>query len=125
MFFCGDGVIKDFVGGYTEYRSFIKDYEEQQKKVQQAESTEKPKSKPKDENASGRKRLSYKDQRELDMLGSEIEKLSAEKAELEAAMSGGALPYDRIVESSERYETVKRLLDEKESRWLELSLMIS
>jgi len=125
LVFCGDGVIKDFVGGYTEYRSFIKDYEEQQKKAQQAESSEKPKSKPKDENASGRKRLSYKDQRELDMLDSEIEKLSAEKAELEAALSGGALPYDRIVESSERYETVKRLLDEKESRWLELSLMIS
>ena len=25
--FCGDGVVKDFIGGYTEYRSFMKDYE--------------------------------------------------------------------------------------------------
>ena len=25
--FCGDGVVKDFIGNYTEYRSFIKDYE--------------------------------------------------------------------------------------------------
>ena len=32
LVFCGDGQIKDFVGGYTEYRSFIKDYEAEQKK---------------------------------------------------------------------------------------------
>ena len=30
--FCGDGVVKDFVGNYTEYRTFIKDYEATQKK---------------------------------------------------------------------------------------------
>ena len=29
--FCGDGVVKDFVGNYTEYRTFIKDYEASQK----------------------------------------------------------------------------------------------
>lgn len=29
--FCGDGVVKDFIGGYTEYRSFLKDYQAEQK----------------------------------------------------------------------------------------------
>ena len=29
--FCGDGVVKDFIGNYSEYRSFIKDYEAAQK----------------------------------------------------------------------------------------------
>ena len=124
LVFCGDGVIKDFVGGYTEYRSFIRDYEAAQKKPQ-SDAAEKPKAKPKDSGDSCRKRLSYKEQRELDALDAEIDQLSVEKAELEAALSDGSLPYDRIVEASGRYETVKRLLDEKESRWLELSLLIS
>ena len=31
--FCGDGVIKDFIGSYSEYRSYIKDYEARQKTV--------------------------------------------------------------------------------------------
>ena len=125
LVFCGDGVIKDFVGGYTEYRSFIMDYEAEQRKAAQKESDASPKAKPKAASDTGRKRLSYKDQRELDSLETEIDQLSKEKAALEAALSEGALPYDRIIESSERYETVKRLLDEKESRWLELSLMVS
>ena len=34
LVFCGNGQIKDFVGGYTEYRSFIKDYDAEQRKKQ-------------------------------------------------------------------------------------------
>ena len=121
LIFCGDGVIKDFVGGYTEYRTFIKDYEAEQRKAQ-AEPQTKAKPKPKDSEPGAKKKLSFKEQRELTMLEMEMEQLNAEKAALEAALSEGALPYDKIVESSARYETVKKLLDEKESRWLELSL---
>ena len=120
LVFCGDGVIKDFVGGYTEYRSFIKDYEasrrktvdepQQKQKVRQKETTEE------------KKRLSYKEKRELESLEADMENLNKEKAAIEAALSEGGLPYDQIVTTSARYETVKRLLDEKESRWLELSL---
>ena len=121
LIFCGDGVIKDFVGGYTEYRTFIKDYEAEQRKAQ-AEPQTKAKPKPKDSEPGAKKKLSFKEQRELTMLETEMEQLNAEKAALEAALSEGALPYDKIVESSARYETVKKLLDEKESRWLELSL---
>ena len=121
LVFCGDGIIKDFVGGYTEYRTFIKDYEAEQRKAQ-AEPQTKAKPKPKDSEPGAKKKLSFKEQRELTMLETEMEQLNAEKAALEAALSEGALPYDKIVESSARYETVKKLLDEKESRWLELSL---
>ena len=49
----------------------------------------------------------------------EIEKLTAEKEELEAAFNSGEV--DDIVAKSARYEEVKSLLDEKEMRWLELS----
>ena len=31
LVFCGEGVVRDFIGGYTEYRSFIKDLEAEKK----------------------------------------------------------------------------------------------
>ncbi|MBR0534478.1 MAG: ABC-F family ATP-binding cassette domain-containing protein [Bacteroidales bacterium] len=122
LVFCGDGVIKDFVGGYTEYRSFIKDYEAEQRKAAQVPSETAPKAKPKATADGAKKRLSYKEQRELESLEAEMALLNEEKAKIEAALSEGGLPYDEIVTTSARYETVKQLLDEKELRWLELSM---
>ena len=122
LVFCGDGVIKDFIGGYTEYRSFIKDYEAEQRKAAQVTSDPTPKAKPKAAADGAKKRLSYKEQRELESLEAEMALLNEEKAKIEAALSEGGLPYDEIVTTSARYETVKQLLDEKELRWLELSM---
>ena len=133
LVFCGDGLIKDFVGGYTEYRTFIKDYEAEQRKRQLkseaaggfsgrehfSASGTKNQSR---EAPNGKKRLSYKEQREFDALEAELEKLNAEKTAIEALLSAGTAPYDQIRTASERYETLKQELDEKETRWLELSL---
>ena len=35
--FCGDGVVKDFIGSYSEYREYIKEYEAEQKSAARAE----------------------------------------------------------------------------------------
>ena len=35
--FCGDGLVKDFVGSYSEYREFIKEYEAEQRSQARAE----------------------------------------------------------------------------------------
>ncbi|MBQ6299443.1 MAG: ABC-F family ATP-binding cassette domain-containing protein [Bacteroidales bacterium] len=120
LVFCGDGLIKDFVGAYTEYRSFIKDYEAQQKSMTRKPSAQQEKNERKQSNE--KKRLSYKEQRELDQLEADLEKLNAEKSEIESLLSNPDAPYDRIRSASERYEALKQELDEKEFRWLELSL---
>ena len=133
LVFCGDGQIKDFVGGYTEYRTFIKDYEaEQRKRKLKSEaaggfsgrehfSASGTKNQSR-EAPNGKKRLSYKEQREFDALEAELERLNAEKTAIEALLSEGTAPYDQIRDASERYETLKAEIDEKETRWLELSL---
>ena len=130
LVFCGDGLIKDFVGAYTEYRSFIKDYEAQQRKQAKTEVTANAgrtnPSRDRDQNPGGaapaKKRLSYKEQRELDQLEADLEKLNAEKASIESLLSSPDAPYDQIRSASERYEALKQELDEKEFRWLELSM---
>jgi ATP-binding cassette subfamily F protein uup len=119
--FCGNGVVKDFIGKYSEYRTFMKDYEAGQKAQKAAETKAEPKAPVKESPAPARKKLSFNEKREFEALGGEIEALTAEKASLEEQMNSGALPYDALQAATLRYGEVSALLDEKELRWLELS----
>ena len=119
--FCGDGVVKDFIGGYSEYRSYMKDYEAEQKRA--AEALKKPAT-PRPapmEPKPTRRKLTWKEQRELEQLEKEMEELNAEKERIESLLAGGSASVDEITAASARFGEVKDLLDEKELRWLELS----
>lgn len=69
-----------------------------------------------------KRRLSYKEKRECEQIEADLEKLNAEKDSIEALLSHPDAPYEQIRTASERYERLKQEIDEKESRWLELSL---
>ncbi len=114
--FCGDGVIKDFIGGYTEYRSFIEDRrrEDRKEKLQEAPKAERPK-------PQGPRKLSWKEKKEMEQLEADLESLGKEQKEIEAQLESGSLDYQRITEISSRYQALKAEIDEKETRWLELS----
>ena len=118
LVFCGEGKVKDFTGTFSEYRSYIKDYEAGQKAVQKPAAkpaAPKPAAQPKP------RKLSFKEQRELEALEAELPVLEQEKSELEQAMSSGTLAYAELQKSSERIQELIALIDEKEMRWLELS----
>ena len=126
--FCGNGLVKDFIGSYSEYREFIKEYEaEQRSQARAEEKAAKEKAAKEAAKASQsaepakKKKLSYKEQRELEQLEKELESLAAEKAGLEADLSSGQLPYDQLQEASRRIGEIMEETDEKELRWLELS----
>ncbi len=68
------------------------------------------------------RKLSYKETRELEQLEKDIELLSAEKAELESKLNGGLTDVEQLQKVSLRFSEVSTLLDEKEVRWLELSV---
>jgi len=113
--FCGDGVVKDFIGNYTEYRSFIKDYE-----AAQSAKTEESVTQGKVKTAAVRK-LTWKEQQELKALEGTLTALEAEKTELEAKLSGGTMGLEELQTASARYAALKDELDAAEMRWLELS----
>ncbi len=118
--FCGDGVVKDFIGGYSEYREYIKEVDAAKKASQKAiEKASKPDSVPLEKEK--KKKLSWKEARELEALDKEIPELENEKASIEEKLSSGTLSSDEIIKASNRYSEIKALLDEKELRWLELS----
>ena len=126
--FCGDGVVKDFIGSYSEYREYIKEYEAEQKSAARAEekaakekaAKEAAKATPQEAPAK-KKKLTFKAQREFDQLEKDLESLAAEKADLEAKLSSGTLPFDQLQTASERVGQLINIIDEKELRWLELS----
>ena len=68
-----------------------------------------------------KRRLSFKEKRELEDLEKLLPELETEKAQLEALLSGGATQADDIAKASKRYQEVQDALDEAEMRWLELS----
>ena len=126
--FCGDGLVKDFVGSYSEYSEFIKEYEAEQRSKARAEAQaekekaakEAAKNAPAQQAPAKKKKLSFKEQRELEQLEKDLEALAAEKAGLEAQLSSGILPYDQLQAASERIACIIDETDEKELRLLEL-----
>lgn len=118
--FCGNGVIKDFIGSYSQYRDYLKEYEKQQaaqKKSSRPEATLPPQTAP-----EKKRKLSWKESRELEDLEKALSDLETEKASIEESLSGGLLGPDEVRKLSDRYSQVQALLDEKETRWLELQL---
>lgn len=114
--FEGNGIVKDFSGNYSDYRSFCNFKEKETTKIKLKESL--PKSVR--ENQNTKKKLSYKEQRELTSVKDEISQLEKEKKEIEEVMSGGDISIDKLRSLSERIAWVTNRLDELALRWLEL-----
>ena len=119
--FCGDGAVKDFIGSYSEYRSFIKDYEAGQKKVKKSAGDNERKDAAKPERQK-KPKLTYKEQKELEQLEKDMHSLAEEKAGLEKQINSGTLSYEQLQKVSERIGEIISLNEEKEMMWLELSL---
>ena len=119
LVFNGQGDIRDFPGNYTQYRAWKEEKErhdrEQVKAVQPVvQKAERPRQ-------NDKRRLSFKETREFEQLGQEIEALEAEKKQLEADLCSGTLSVDALTEKSKRLPLLEAELDEKSFRWLELS----
>ncbi len=123
--FCGNGLVKDFVGSYSEYREFIKEYEAEQRSLARAKERSEKEQAAKEaaktaEAPAKKKKLSYKEQREMEQLEKDLEALAAEKAELETKLGSGSLPFDELQSTSQRIGAIMEETDEKELRLLEL-----
>ena len=121
------GNVKDFVGTYSEYREYIKEQEAEEaaraKAIAEKQAKQQAATKPATDTPTNthRKKLSYKEQRELEQLEAEIPQLEAEKIALEAQLSAGTLSHEELSSAATRIGEIINTLEEKEMRWLELS----
>lgn len=114
--FKGDGEVRDFPGDYSTYRHCVAEEEKERR------AAEKPKEKVKASwrPAEEKRKLTFKEKREMESLEKEIEELTAERATLETSLSTGGLDSAGIIAAGERLAAVVERLDEAELRLLEL-----
>jgi ATP-binding cassette subfamily F protein uup len=124
LVFKGQGEIKDFPGNYTQYREWERALAADASQNGDGNSKSDDKT-GKSEKASyrhdDRRRLSYKEKREMEQLEKDIATLEAEKKQIEKALCGAVTSVDEITAMSKRLPQLNEELDEKSMRWLELS----
>jgi ATP-binding cassette subfamily F protein uup len=119
LVFKGQGDVKDFPGNYTQYREWASLEENKTSSPSSTSSTSiTSKSSYRHDD---RRKLSYKEKREMEQLEKDIAALEAEQHQIEEALCGGTTSVDEITAMSKRLPVLKDELDEKSLRWLELS----
>lgn len=130
--FEGEGEIRDYPGTYSEYREWKEEKKKAESKQLAANNkqaaikvenkpapvVEKPVVEKKQEDA--KKKLSFKDQRELETLEKEIAELEQKRKDIEAALSSGITDHTELQKLGEELARVIKSNDEKSFRWLEL-----
>lgn len=124
----GNGVVQEYVGGYQDYlvqkqrqQSAIKNQPKDQHTKDKPNKTTAKQTAPQQAKAS--RKLSYKEQRELDGLPAEIGELETEQQQLQDKLADGSWFNTDLVgatKASERLAQIDELLLAKLERWDEL-----
>lgn len=117
--FEGQGKIKDFPGNYSQYREWIK----QEESITSAFNKENIPTAPK-ATSTNRKKLGFKEQRELELLQKDLKSLEEEKLMINQQIMQENIGFEQLQALSKRLVDVSSLIDEKEMRWLELSELL-
>lgn len=118
LVFEGNGEVSRFQGSYT-------DYMDERKRVKEAESqAAAPKVQETAEVPKQRKKLSYKEQQEWDVIEDKIAELEEKREELEGQIASSGSDYGKIQQLMEKQQTIDAELEATMERWEELSLMV-
>ena len=129
--FEGNGVVKDFPGNYSEYRQWKYDSEDEAEELAKEQKlkeiisannsvVEQPVKQVVEAVVSEKKKLSYKEQKELESLDIELPQLEIKKTEIEVLLSSGITDAKEIEKLSKQFTFISSQIDEKTMRWLEL-----
>ncbi len=115
--FRGDGVIEDFPGNYSDFRS----YEDSQPKLAEKEKSSGEKKEWKTPKTTANT-LSFSEQKEYNRLEKEIAQLETEKEGLEKQFMDTRLAPETITELSIQLNALTGTIEQKTERWFELSV---
>jgi ATP-binding cassette subfamily F protein uup len=114
--FRGEGVVENFPGNYSDFRAYENSNEAEETPVEKIVE-KKVEVKKKSKNA-----LSFDEKREFGSLEVEIERLQKRKLTIENQFLNVEIAADDIPKKSEELQEIANELEEKEERWLELSM---
>ena len=113
--FRGDGVVENFPGNYSDYRTY-----EDSKPKEKVEKVEKKQAVI----TPSKVKLSFEEKREFGSLEKDIERLGRKKKSIEASFMQEGISQEQVKEKSEELYKVISSLEEKEERWFEISLKL-
>ncbi len=114
LVFEGEGKTKDFIGSFTEYR----DQQTQSKNTKKSEPA-KPVEEKQTKNTNSKRKLSFKEQKELENIEKEMPVLKKKQDEILEKLNNET-DYSVISELSQKLEETTSQLEAHEMRWLEL-----
>lgn len=120
--FEGDGKIKDFVGNFSEYRESKKSDTSSQKSEEKADILEKKLTETNSQTTT-KKKLSFKEQRELETIEKEMPELETQRSKILDQLNNET-DYEKISRLSADLEVISEKLESHEMRWLELQEMM-
>ena len=120
----GSGDVDEFVGGYTDWMSYVNQIEQTKSAIVAKKNQEAPKQ---DKLAVKKKRLSYKDQQELNDLPQIIDDLEVKQAALTLQISSSAF-YKKeplaIAKTLDELKSIETKLEQVYARWNDLEALM-
>jgi len=116
--FRGNGIVENFPGNYSDFRAYENSnpYEEEPQNIETSTKVSEPK--------NTKNSLSYTEKREFGALEDEIERLQNKKERIEKEFLNVEIVEENIAKKSEELQQIIYDLEQKEERWLELSLKL-
>lgn len=123
--FEGDGKIRDFVGNFSEYRETRSREEALEKNTMVKPEPVKEIVSPTEstQSANSKRKLTFKEQRELETIEKEMPELEAQRTKILDKLNNEA-DYEKISTLSSELESVSEKLENHEMRWLELQELL-
>ena len=119
--FEGEGVIKDIVGNYTDFRKKqIQDKRDEKNAISQVKIEKVVEEKPKVKEEIKRK-LNFNEKAEFESLEKNLEKLELDKATILANISSEGVSNQHVYELGVKLGEIVSEIEEKTNRWIELS----
>jgi ATP-binding cassette subfamily F protein uup len=113
--FRGEGIVENFPGNYSDFRAYDNSPTKQVAEKKVVEKVEKKENK----NA-----LTFNEKREFGSLEADIERLQKRKAKIESQFLNVEIATEDIAAKSEELQETISNLEQKEERWLELSMKL-
>jgi ATP-binding cassette subfamily F protein uup len=123
LVFEGDGNFREYAGGYEDWERCQRQIPEAAPQAARRAVVEAASTAPKSRPQAGPRKLTYREQRELESLPAVIETLEKEQSELHLRMAEGDFyrqPSPAITAALERIEALKQELEASYQRWQEL-----
>ncbi|QHI35250.1 Energy-dependent translational throttle protein EttA [Kordia antarctica] len=115
--FRGDGVIEDFPGNYSDFRTYEDSSEPETKATEKKEKQ----SWRQDDTTQ---KLTHNEQKEYKRLEKDIQRLEEKKEKIEAEFVSGELSQEQIQEKSMKLQKIIKDSEEKTERWFELAAIM-